>query len=126
MSLSLWSAASLSGCARDAPSARRSPFLFRDLPCRPNADTTTRTHDIYTKHINTMLQGLRARVTGALNAALGGGDDDGASQQQLLHASDPRLARAERLVARVTSDELDTPDWGAMLELVDMINADPP
>lgn len=77
-----------------------------------------------------MLQGLRARVTGALNAALGGGDDDQASQQQQHHpaSSDPRLARAERLVARVTSDELppDTPDWGAMLELVDMINADPP
>jgi hypothetical protein len=69
-----------------------------------------------------MLQGLRARVTGALNAALGGDE----SQQQQLHASsDPRLARAERLVSRVTSDELPL-DWGAMLELVDMINADPP
>jgi hypothetical protein len=79
-----------------------------------------------------MLQGLRAKVTGALHAALGegGGAQGGAAAHHAPppSAADPRLPRAERLVARVTSDELppDTPDWGAVLELVDMINADPP
>jgi hypothetical protein len=82
-----------------------------------------------------MLQGLRAKVTGALNAALGdggGGAGGGAHPQHHLPSpsstSDPRLMRAERLVAAATSDQLppDTPDWGATLELVDMINADPP
>lgn len=84
-----------------------------------------------------MLQGLRAKVTGALNAALGDGAGGGGQahpQHQHHHlpspssTSDPRLLRAERLVAAATSDQLppDTPDWGATLELVDMINADPP
>jgi hypothetical protein len=79
-----------------------------------------------------MLQGLRAKVTGALHAALG--DDrtpNGAQQHQQQHpitSEDPRLARAEQLVAAATSAALppDTTDWGATLELVDMINADPP
>jgi hypothetical protein len=84
-----------------------------------------------------MLQGLRAKVTkvtGALHAALGDGDGDGSvpggggGGHHLQHPFDPRLARAQALVARATSAQLppDTPDWGATLELVDMINADPP
>lgn len=83
-----------------------------------------------------MLQGLRAKVTGALNAALGeGGGGGGGGPHPNPHlpspsssSSDPRLVRAERLVAAATSEQLppDTPDWGATLELVDMINADPP
>jgi hypothetical protein len=86
-----------------------------------------------------MLQGLRAKVTGALHAALGDGDGPagatagggrGGQQQQSHqhHQSGAGIAaRAEALVARATSAQLppDTPDWGATLELVDMINADP-
>jgi hypothetical protein len=84
-----------------------------------------------------MLQGLRAKVSGALHAALGDGAQHppptSTSASPPLAAAavlnhDPRLARAEQLVAAATSDRLppDTPDWGATLELVDMINADPP
>lgn len=83
-----------------------------------------------------MLHGLRAKVSGALHAALGDGDGPtgGAGrncgqqhQHQHLHPSG-LAARAEALVARATAAQLppDTPDWGATLELVDMINADPP